>query len=54
MSGMEKKYPEKCFLISSCIFLRKEKKNFCKIFVIFEFFLNSEAWLQNQRLVDDF
>ena len=45
---MDKKYPEKFS------FGNKRKKNFGKIFVIFEFFSNSEAWLQNLRLVHDF
>ena len=40
---MEKKYPEKCFFDIKLHF-----------FVIFEFFLTSEARLQNLRLVHDF
>ena len=35
-------------------FFTKKKFFFCKIFLIFEFFSNSEAWLQNLRLVNDF
>ena len=54
ISGMEKKYPEKCFFDIKLHFFTKKKNFFCKIFVIFEFFLNSEAWLQNLRLVHDF
>ena len=51
--GWKKKYPEKCFFGIKLLFF--EKKFFvCKIFVIFEFFLKSEAWLQNLRLVHDF
>ena len=54
ISGMEKKYPEKCFFDIKLHFFTKKKIFFCKIFVIFEFFLNSEAWLQNLGLVNDF
>ena len=51
---MDKKYPEKCFFDIKLHFFTKKIISFCKIFVIFEFFLKSEAWLQNLRLVHDF
>ena len=35
-------------------FIEKKKYFFGKIFMIFEFFTNGEAWLQNLRLVYDF
>ena len=43
---MDKKYPGKCSFGIRWNFI--EKNNFFgKIFVIFEFFSNSEAWLKN-------
>ena len=52
-SRMDKKYPEKFSFGNKLNFI--EKKNFFgKIFVIFDFFSNSKAWLQNLRLVHDF
>ena len=54
ISGMEKTYPEKCFFDIKLHFFTKKKLFFYKIFVIFEFLSNSEAWLQNLRLVHDF
>ena len=54
ISGMEKKYPAKCFFVIKLNFFNEKIILFCKCFVIFEFFLNSEAWLQNLRLIDDF
>ena len=53
ISGMEKSILKSVSLISNCIFLRK-KIFFGKIFVIFEFFSNSKALLQNLGLVYDF
>ena len=46
---MDKKYPEKIFFGNKLNFI----ETFGKIFVIFEFFSNSEAWLQNLILVHD-
>ena len=54
ISGMEKKYPEKCFFDIKLHFFPKKRIFVCNIFVIFQFFLNPEAWLQNLRLVHDF
>ena len=51
---MDKKYTEKCSFGNKLNFIKQKKKSFCKIVVIFEFFLNSEAWLQNLRLVHDY
>ena len=52
-SRMEKSILKSVPLGLDWIFFRK-KFFFCKIFLIFEFFSNSEAWLQNLRLVHDF
>ena len=55
ISGMDKKYPEKYFFDIKFHFFTKKKKKFdLKIFVIFAFFFNPEAWLQNLRLVHNF
>ena len=50
---MDKKYPAKCSFGNKLNFIEK-KFFFGKIFVIFEFFSNSAAWLQNFRLEHDF
>ena len=49
---MDKKYLEKCFFDFELHFYEEKNISFCKIFLIFEIF-NSEAWLQNLRLVHD-
>ena len=49
-----KKYPEKCFFDFNLHFYEEKNISFCNFFLIFEFFSNSEAWLQNLRLIEDF
>ena len=49
---MEKKCPEKWSFDIELHFFTKKKN--CNFFVIFEFYSNSEAWLQNLRLINDF